>query len=180
MIFISNNSRRRFVKNSIAGLGFLSLPSSLKKREIKPNIPKVMADEGYSNNENFPIFPKQIFLLDDKGTPLYKKSMFSRYTNQEGMDINLVTTGAERRVIEVNNPTYIKSSDVGNTGRLIVNKGYSFDKIVYKDVSFLKGTSENKAGKTVKIMSLGDSLTEGGAPFNAFNVGLHIVMEDSN
>jgi hypothetical protein len=163
----SSNTRRRFLKNTVAGLGFLSLPSSLQRSDIKP---KVIGNEGieeYSETDNFPLFPKQIFLLDEKGTPLYKKSMFSRFSDSAGIAVNLVTTGPSRKVFEINDPTYIKSSDVGDSGRLIINKNNSFDKIIYKDVSFIKGNSADKNGSTVRIMSLGDSLTEGGSPITS-------------
>ncbi len=158
----SFNTRRRFLKNSFAGLGFLSFPSSLQRSDIKLKVATNTVNEEYSDKDNYPLFPKQIFLLDDNGTPLYKKSMFSRFIDSVGTDINLITTNTDRKVIEINEPTYIRSSDVGNSGRLILNKMNNLDKIIYKDVSFIKGISTDKNGSTVKIMSLGDSLTEGG------------------
>jgi hypothetical protein len=160
----SSNTRRRFLKNSVAGLGLLSLPSSLQSTEIEQKTPVSSTIEEYSENVNFPLFPKQIFLPDDTGTPLYKKSMFTRFADLAGIDINLVTTGTSRKVIEINDPTYIKGSEVGDSGRLILNKMNDLDRIIYKEVSFIKGNSADKKGSTVKLMSMGDSLTEGGTP----------------
>jgi hypothetical protein len=160
----SKNSRRRFIKNALAGLGLISFPSYSIGFANKD---KVILNTGITENiidDIFPLFPKQIFLLDDKGTPLYKNSMFSRFIGTESINIRLVTNGTFRKVIEINDPTYIVSSEAGDSGRLIFNTNDTLDKIIYKDVFFIKGKSSDKKGTNIKIMSLGDSLTEGGTP----------------
>lgn len=111
----------------------------------------------YNYAANKPILPSQIFVLDDRPTPIYKNSLFERYQTFPGL--NLLSNGKN---IEMHNPTYINYENVSGTGRLIVDKQSNLNKLVYKDIEIIKASIADKIGSSVSVMNLGDSLTESG------------------
>lgn len=120
----------------------------------------------YDYTTNVPILPSDIFVdtaTNSKGTALYKNSMFQKFIGQPLPSVQLVSNN---KILDLNDPSYIKDGDVGSIARLLVNKQTVNNKIVYKDVNIRKYNSSNKTG-TVTWMSMGDSLTEGGAGYTS-------------
>lgn len=134
--------------------------------EIVNNLPSRDSDKVYDYTNNYPILPSDIFINTNsisKGTAIYKSSLFQKFINNILPDIQLVSDNV---VMDLKDPSYIKSSDVGATARLLINKQLVDNTILYKDINIRKFDSATKTG-ILTWMSLGDSLTEGGAGFTS-------------
>lgn len=135
------------------------------------NIPIVSSDPSTDGNfviaDNMPILPTQIFLRNDVTTPMFKNSLFTTMQNLERVDVNLICEVGDngRRVVPINEPTNMGGVDgvqiKPGSARMYLGRTSDYTQFVFKDMEvFLKDVS-TLSGKTVKILSLGDSLTEG-------------------
>lgn len=116
----------------------------------------------YNYLENLPILPPQLFLRSDKPIFLYRKSMISSLANSQGFGVTLTSMGEKRKVIDIQEPTAIGYDDIDNVStKFVVQQFNAINKMVYKDVKVYKVLVDTLIGKVVKIMSLGDSLSEG-------------------
>ena len=145
---------------------------------IVDNLPNIDTESIYDYTINYPILPSDIFIdtsSSSKGTPLYKNSLFQKFINNPLPSVQLVSNN---KVIDIQDPSYLKDSDLGNTARLLINKQTVNNTILYKDLNIRKFDSSSKSG-TLTWMSLGDSLTEGGAGFNSSPIYLLTEMLSS-
>lgn len=135
------------------------------------NIPIVSSDPSTDENfviaNNMPILPSQIFLRNDVTTPMFKNSLFTTMQNLERVDVNLICNVGDNgsRVVPINEPTEMGGVDgvqiKPGSARMFLGRTSDYTQFVFKDMQvFLKDVSM-LSGKTVKILSLGDSLTEG-------------------
>jgi hypothetical protein len=122
-----------------------------------PETRKTVRELDYNYNENFPVVPAHLFFRDDRPTKLYSDSMARRMKGAP--KINLLSDG---KMIDIGNPAVIKHTDVGTTGRLIVNKDTSLNQLLYKDIQIIKALLADKIGKTASVMYFGDSVVQGG------------------
>lgn len=115
----------------------------------------------YNYKDNLPVLPSQIFLRSDKSVFLYKKSLLSSIKNAIEFGVLLSSNTDTRKVIDIQEPSALAFNTIDNPAKFIVQQATEFTKLVYKDVQVFKKDVSDLSGKTVKIMSLGDSLTEG-------------------
>lgn len=118
-------------------------------------------EKKYNYKNNLPVLPPQIFLRSDKDVYLYKRSLLSTIKNATEFGISLSSIGGTRKVIDLQEPSALNFSSLNDTAKFIVQQDTELTKLVYKDVQVFKKDISEVDGKTVKIMSLGDSLTEG-------------------
>lgn len=132
------------------------------------NIPLTNGENGnFVISDNMPILPSQIFLRNDISIPMFKNSLFTKMKNLADVDVNLICNvgNSGKRVIEINEPTNMGGSDgeqiKPGAGRMFLSRTSDYNNFIFKDIEiFLKDVS-SLSGKTVKVMSLGDSLTQG-------------------
>ncbi|MGB1308313.1 MAG: hypothetical protein ACPG6B_05350, partial [Oceanihabitans sp.] len=113
----------------------------------------------YDYTDNLPILPPQLFLIDDEPLTLYRQSLFQKFKNKNLPNVLLLS---EKHTFEISEPSQLIGSDLGTTGRLLINDNTLVNNILYKDIEIIKGTLAGKSGSTITLMTLGDSLTEGG------------------
>lgn len=139
------------------------LVSSVEKLEnIVYNLPS--NESGiYDYTDNYPILPCDIFVDEANPTPLYKNSMFQKYVGQNLPSVNIIS---DNKAFSIQDPSYINHTELGDLARILIDKHTEPNTIIYKDLNVYKFNSAGKSG-SISIMSLGDSLTEGGAGFNS-------------
>ena len=115
---------------------------------------------GFALNNNEPIIPNELYVLDDAETPLYRSSMLLK-PNYD-CDMVLSTTISDRRkMFDIKNPLRISYDNIGDTARITLEKNSELTTNVFKELIINKGIVTNKAGKTPKIIMIGDSITHG-------------------
>ncbi len=93
---------------------------------------------------------------------LYKNSLLTNYKDRYKLDVNLRTVvDNKRRIYEIQEPSYFNINDLGSTAKFFLQGASLTNKLLFKDVNVFKKDISTLSGKTIKIMSLGDSLTEG-------------------
>lgn len=109
-----------------------------------------------------PAITNTISFKNDEETPIYKDAIFK--TLAGGRKANVVletTTGGRFKRYDIHNPTYLKASDVGASARFVIET--QLQTKFYKEVTKVyKGVSTGHAA-TLKLMTIGDSLTNGNA-----------------
>ena len=117
----------------------------------------------YDFNENYPIIPNDIFVLDDEPTPIFKKSMFKDPYDAQDM---VLTTRVNSRLkcFEVGEPLNIEYDKVGTVATLTLEKQSTPRINVFKNVNVHKKTVSELNGKSAKILMIGDSITHGNLP----------------
>ena len=133
------------------------------------NIPVSVELIGYDNsvpepeydfNENYPIIPNDIFVLDDEPTPIFKKSMFK--DPYDAQDLVLTTRVDSRlKCFEVGEPLNIEYDKVGSVATLTIEKKSTPKINVFKNINVHKKALSELSGKTAKILMIGDSITHG-------------------
>lgn len=126
-------------------------------QDTKSLIEETSAIVNYDYINNPAILPSHLYIRDDKPTNLHKMSM---YRDIRSVPNTLMLSNG--KYLEINNPTKINQSDVGDEARIIVNKNTDVGKFVYKDLEIIKASLADKVGQTINVMCIGDSLTEGG------------------
>lgn len=114
--------------------------------------------------KNLPAVPPQLFLRSDKAVPLYKNSLFTKFDNLFNVNVNIKSTDAAangRRIMEVIEPTYFKPEDFADSGQIFLQRTSDYSKLFFKNIKVLAKDIASVSGKTVSVLSLGDSLTEG-------------------
>lgn len=125
---------------------------------------ETLEDSFTINGDTCPVLPSQIFLRSDKEVPIYKNSLLYNPYKAGKIDINLLAeggTGFERKIYEVQEPLYLSNDDMGGTGRFFLQRVSDMQHLYYKDVTVFHKDVSSVSGKTIKVMSLGDSLTQG-------------------
>lgn len=135
--------------------------------------------ESMDCDNNFPIIPSQLFFRNDISIPVFKRSLFQKPANATNADVGIIyeNSNGYKRVIDIKEPTNIGGVDGekinGGTGRFYLSNTKGNESLFYKDIDiFLKDVS-GLNGKTVSVMSVGDSLTQGaswdGTPVTALS-----------
>lgn len=132
--------------------------------QIVGNLPETTEDISiYDYKTNAPILPCDIFIDEAKPTPLFKNSLFQKFVGQNLPSVKFITN---KKTFDVQDPTYIKHSDVGTTARIVIDKHTEPNTILYKILNILKFSSNGKTGE-ITIHFVTDSLGEGGAGFTS-------------
>lgn len=129
--------------------------------QIVDNLPTNKGVSLYDYNTNYPILPCDIFVDEAKPTPLFKNSLFQKYIGQELPSVKLIS---DNKTFDIQDPAYINHSEIGDLARILIDKHLEPNNILYKDLNVYKFDSSSKSG-SISIMSLGDSLIEGGNGF---------------
>lgn len=123
----------------------------------------LIVEEPIDLTSDTPSVTNTLAFLDTNDTPIYKDSLFKKMQSGRKYNVILETTkvdGSYKR-IDIQNPTNIKASDVGSAARFIFEAYEQSGKLIYKQVDkILKNVSSGKAA-TLKLMTIGDSLTQG-------------------
>lgn len=114
----------------------------------------------YNVQDNPVVLPPALYLRSDKDVPLFKNSLFTKYLRYKDCDI-LLQTNSAKKFLEISEPAYLSYNSLGNTGKFLIGRQDKLDKLVYKDVAIYKKDISGLNGKSVSILSFGDSLTEG-------------------
>lgn len=117
--------------------------------------------KGYDLVANgYPVIPPQLFLLSSRSMPVYKGSILPNPDTASEITINIKDAGS-RKIVELTEPLNIANGDFGVQARVFLQRTRDKQNLYYKDVSVFHKDTSLLSGKTVKVMSLGDSLTEG-------------------
>ena len=124
-------------------------------------IPEVPTGFDYQSNE--PVLPNQLFICSDKTTKLYKGSLFTDYYGKLAeVDTFLIgETATGRSAIQISEPANIKYNDFITNCKIVLSRQKDRDKLVYKDVQVFNKDTTTLNGKSVSVLSMGDSLTMG-------------------
>lgn len=117
----------------------------------------------FSVLENPPIISPHYFKRSDRTMYLYKNSMFTSMNNLYKIVVNIKTSKdtGERIIEEVREPLQISDNNRGTDGTIFLQNVTDLDKLYYKNIKLFTKNINDVSGKTVSIMSMGDSLTEG-------------------
>ena len=125
---------------------------------------KENSSELFNIMNNLPAIPPQLFLRSDKDIPLYKNSLFTKFDELYKVNVNFKNTESARngrRIFEILEPTYFNIKDFNDSGQIFLQRTNDYSKLFFKDVKVFSKDVSTLSGKTVSVLSLGDSLTEG-------------------
>lgn len=119
--------------------------------------------KNYDVSNNPIVIPSNLYLRSDKDVVLYKNSIFTDLFGEiEKCDVLIRTiVDGKRKFIELKEPTYLGISSLGDSAKLVVSRQNEINNLIYKDIAIKKKDVSTLDGRTVKILSFGDSLTEG-------------------
>lgn len=113
-----------------------------------------------------PAVTNTLSFKDNEETPIYKDALFKTLTGGRKTNVILETTTATGKFkrLEIHNPTYLKAYDIGNTAKIVFET--QLQTKIYKEITRIyKGLTTGHAA-TLKLMTIGDSLTQGNGSTN--------------
>ena len=115
----------------------------------------------FSLKSDTPVVTNTISFKDDIPTPIYKNGLFKSLDGNRKTTVVLETilSNNEFKRYEINNPTYLKASDIGNSAKFVFETQLTTK--IYKYITNIYKSTTTGHVSSIKLMTIGDSLTQG-------------------